>query len=192
MVLPGRHDGGTGRRGTAARQPLAVPEPAAVPGSSAAQGSASGAAAIDPRYVAGAPEAAANCPEARFPRLKTAWQNFWGCDGGPTALPLGAVVQAPVSIQIANGEGLRMVLYAYDFENDPCRDMSQLNPHGLRRLGELLCMAQHNAFPIVIEASRDNPALDSRRQQRVLAAAQQTVAGLPSARSWWACRRPPR
>jgi hypothetical protein len=64
-----------------------------------------------------------------------------------------------------------MVLYQYDFV--PCE--GRLSVRGRMQLWKIAERAAHNPFPIIIEASRDDSALDAARHAAVVA----ELAGLP-------------
>lgn len=87
-----------------------------------------------------------------------------GCNIDPEP-PFGTSYQATMQAQIAKGEAALMVLHHFDFV--PCE--GRLSVRGRMQLRKIAERAAHNPFPIIIEASREDPALDAARHAAVLA-----------------------
>lgn len=85
-----------------------------------------------------------------------------GCNVHPDP-PFGASYHATMQAQVARGEAALMVLHQFDFlPGEPT-----LNHRGRLRLQKIAHLLPQNPFPVVIESSRDNRALDEARQAGV-------------------------
>lgn len=79
--------------------------------------------------------------------------------------PPGASLYGVMSIQVSNGQGALMTLYAYDF----LPDQPQLNRKGKERICRIAGALPTNGYPVVIEPSHD-PFLDEARREAVIQA----------------------
>jgi len=86
-----------------------------------------------------------------------------GCNVNPEP-KFGTSYHATMQAQIAKGEAALMVLHHFDFV--PCK--GELNFRGQLQLKKIARRALCNPFPIIIEASRHDPALDAARRATVL------------------------
>ena len=113
-------------------------------------------------------------------RIKPCLQeNHWGYADQFEEVPLGASVQAHLRVQICNGLADQTVLYRYDFRVGPVSTAALLNPHGRKRLDEIVrIMQDHGLHPLVIEPT-GNEALDAARRDRVLKLMAQTNFTVP-------------
>lgn len=82
--------------------------------------------------------------------------------------PLGGVLQANMDMQIDNGKKARLVMYEYDFENDPGRDQAALNAAGRRKLERLVTVLETTGHPLLIEPSEDYPGIAESRRMHVV------------------------
>lgn len=78
--------------------------------------------------------------------------------------PFGAANRATMAAQVAKGEAALMVLHLYDFAPGG----AELNYRGQQRLMKIALRGQRNPFPIIIEATRHDPQLDSARYASVV------------------------
>lgn len=78
--------------------------------------------------------------------------------------PFGAANRATMAAQVAKGEAALMVLHHYDFAHGGV----ELNYRGQQRLMRIALRGQRNPFPIIIEATRHDPQLDSARYASVV------------------------
>lgn len=78
--------------------------------------------------------------------------------------PFGSSYYALMHSQIAKGEASLMVLHHFDFV--PCQ--GELNYRGRLQLQKIVRRAVQNPFPIIIEATRDDPHLDAARRAAVI------------------------
>ena len=113
-------------------------------------------------------------------RIKPCLQeSHWGYADQFEAAPLGASVQAHLKVQVCNGLAGQMVLYRYDFGVGPVSTAALLNPHGRKRLDEIVrIMQDHGLHPLVIEPT-GNEKLDAARRDRVLKLMAQTSFAVP-------------
>lgn len=113
-------------------------------------------------------------------------ESHWGYPEEFCDRPLGYFVHAHAKTQVANGEAARMTLFNYDFkEND-----HELSLRGQQQLAKIAYMMPRNFFPLVIQATPDDPELALKRRQYVLEAlaaadfpipAERVVVSAPSA-----------
>ena len=82
--------------------------------------------------------------------------------------PLGSALHSNMDLQTQNGQRARLVMYEYDFENDPTRDRAALNPAGRRKLERLVPILETTGLPIVIEPSTDYPSISESRRMHVV------------------------
>ena len=83
-------------------------------------------------------------------------------------VPLGSVLQTNLDRQIDQGKKARLVMYAYDFENDPSRDQAALSPAGRRKLERLVAVMESTGHPLIIEPSREYPSITESRRMHVV------------------------
>ncbi len=83
--------------------------------------------------------------------------------------PLGARLHAVNRAQVSNGEAALMVLREYDFEPGT----TILNARGRDRLSVIAANLPRTFYPLIIERTLEEPGLDARRRNAVLA----TLAG---------------
>lgn len=100
-------------------------------------------------------------------KARLQWSH-WGYPEEFEERPFGASVSAHVRTQITNGMVARMVLYQYDFYDSTFNDPSQLNPHGRKRLHEIVAMSHCHLGRAVIEPAEEDPELDSARRDHVV------------------------
>lgn len=116
-----------------------------------------------------------------FRRIKRRLQyTHWGYAEEFEERSLSGLVSAHMGTQILNGMAARMVLYQYDFCDGTADEAAKLNPHGYRRLCEIAAMLQYcSAYPVVIEYTPGNPALDAARRDHVLKALGELTVAVP-------------
>ncbi len=114
-------------------------------------------------------------------------ETHWGYPEEFEERPLGACVWAAQKTQVVNGMHAQMVLYHYDFHEGPTPATATLNPHGLRRLHEMVVMLQSNLWPVVIQPT-GNPLLDSARRDRILELLREQTGAVPE--EWVVVREP--
>ena len=88
---------------------------------------------------------------------------FWGYPWEFDDAPLGAAVEAHLTVQIAGGQAARMILYQYDFI--PLSD--QLKPRGKGELARIAYCVPSTFCPILVEPTPGQPKLDEARRQTV-------------------------
>jgi hypothetical protein len=115
-------------------------------------------------------------------------ESHWGYAEQFEEKPFGASLRAHMNTQVCNGTKDRMVLYRYDFHEGILGPADKLNPHGQRRLTELARMLRCNIFPLVIEPSLNDPALDTARRDHVLELLKDSTFECPE--DWVVVRRP--
>lgn len=94
-------------------------------------------------------------------------RTFFGCDDGPPpGEPLGGAMQAYMHTHIASGQQTRLMLFQYDFVNDPAQDLSQLNAAGQRKLARLASLLQQ-AGNVGLEPSRFGASITAARRSAV-------------------------
>lgn len=86
-----------------------------------------------------------------------------GCNVNPEP-PFGTSYYATMQAQAAKGEAALMVLHHFDFV--PCQ--GELNYRGRLQLQKIARRALQNPFPIIIEASQQDPKLDAARYAAVV------------------------
>jgi len=98
------------------------------------------------------------------------WRRFQGkVLGYPedfTPRPLGAALYDHGRIMVANGAAARMTLYHYDF----VEGSAELTPRGLDQLAKLGPQLAASPYPLIVERTREDPALAASRRFAVLAA----------------------
>jgi hypothetical protein len=95
--------------------------------------------------------------------------SHWGYANYFIEPPAGAALRAHQQVQVMEAMQARMALYRYDFydEGTPCPD--QLNPHGKKRLAELVRLLQcFGVNPLRIEPIPGCPELNIARRKYVL------------------------
>lgn len=79
-------------------------------------------------------------------------------------LQVGTSLHGIMATQIAKGDAAQMVLYEYDFHPSEAR----LNCHGMMRLLQIARKLPRVPFPLLIQPSLVDPALDQARRQVVV------------------------
>ncbi len=115
-------------------------------------------------------------------------ESHWGYAEQFEEKPFGVSMRFHLNTQVCNGAKDRMVLYRYDFHEGILGPANELNPHGQRRLTELARMLRCNIFPLVIEPSRNDPALDAERRDHVLGLLEDSTFAVPE--DWVVIQRP--
>jgi hypothetical protein len=95
-------------------------------------------------------------------------EDYWGYPEEFCEKPFGASLRAHMQIQIVHGMMSQLALYRYDFYQGILDDPFKLNQHGRKRLQKTTEMLQRNVYPLVIEQTPGNPALDAARREYVL------------------------
>lgn len=98
----------------------------------------------------------------RWVLCKDNWHRHFLGDDGSAVYPLGALVDAPIQVQIANAEAACMCLHQYDFKEGT----TQLNARGQAQLAKIMSLLPRNFAPVTIEAA-GVPQLDEARRMQV-------------------------
>ena len=114
-----------------------------------------------------------SCPPGDCKPCRTSWWQRWclhqqakwlGYPDEFCAPPLGLSVYEPFTIQVANADAARMMLYQYDF----VEDKAALNGRGRDQLVKIASMLSSTSAPIVIERIPGDPRLAEARRLAVL------------------------
>lgn len=86
----------------------------------------------------------------------------------PAPMPLGAVMHSHFQTQVDNGLASRLVVYRFDFYNEPGTNHSLLNPYGIRRLQKIAPLLMNTFQPLIVEEVIERPQLNQARREQVL------------------------
>jgi hypothetical protein len=82
--------------------------------------------------------------------------------------PFGSLLRSCLGTQVAHGTAARMVLYNYDFYAVGSNHAARLTSRGRDQLEKIARLMIVHPFPVLIERSRNNRALDEARRQHVI------------------------